>query len=253
MFKPARKKAVKQLSSRYYLVNFELLEPLSRRPRPLQFINIWIPGVDEVPMSIALYNGEESLSVIFKVVGEGTKALRDVSGYFGIKGPLGKGLDFVGLKRALFVAGGTGIAPLPYTVEYASLEGVVVDLVWGVRSSDMLFNIRDLAPRLGEVYYATEDCGTGFCGTATQLALKLVRENPSKWDMVISVGPNSMLRELCREVRELVELRISLESIVKCGLGACGSCTLKPTPKLLCLDGPVFSCSEVIEYLEKAP
>jgi len=57
------------LSEKYYYVEFSLLEDLGTEPRPLQFINIWIPGVDEVPMSISQYTVEK-LYVLFKVVGE---------------------------------------------------------------------------------------------------------------------------------------------------------------------------------------
>ncbi|MEM1612168.1 MAG: dihydroorotate dehydrogenase [Desulfurococcaceae archaeon] len=251
MFRVAEKAGIRRLSSKYYYVEFKLIEPLNADPLPLQFVNVWIPGVDEVPMSIAQYKGgENSISIIFKVVGEGTKALKDVEGFFGIKGPLGKGFDPRHYDKVLFIGGGVGIAPLPYLARYASQYGVVVDAAWGVRGSDMLFNLKEVANDVNEIYYATEDCGTGFCGTATQLAIKLVAENKARWDVVLAVGPGAMLRDLCRLLSSSVNVYVSPEAMVKCGLGACGSCVLKPHPKLLCVDGPVFECVEVIDYLE---
>lgn len=253
MFRVAEKANTRRLSSKYYYTVFRLVEPLDVDPLPLQFVNVWIPGVDEVPMSIAQYDEEKNeISVIFKVVGEGTRALRDLKGFFGIKGPLGKGFDPRSYDKVLFVAGGVGVAPLPYLASYASQHGVVVDAVWGVRSSDMLFNLKEVTNGVNEVYYATEDCSVGFCGTAAQLAVKLVAENKAKWSAVLAVGPSAMLRDLCKLPSNAVNVYVSLEAMVKCGLGACGSCVLKPHPKLLCVDGPVFKCDEVINYLEYA-
>lgn len=252
MFRAAKKIGTRRLSSKYYYVEFELIEPLKRPPLPFQFVNVWIPGVDEVPMSIAQYREEPStLSLIFKVVGKGTKALIEREGFFGIKGPLGNGIDLRGYSKLLFIAGGVGIAPLPYLADYALQCGVLVDVVWGVRSGDMLFSLKELVKQLGEVYYATEDCSVGFCGKATQLATKLVSAKSTKWDLVVAVGPSTMLRDICRSLSAFTEVYVSLEAIVKCGLGACGSCALKPYPKLLCVDGPVFKCAEVTEHLEQ--
>lgn len=251
MFQVARKLIARRLSSKYHYIEFELTEPLNRDPLPFQFVNIWIPRIDEIPMSIAQYRGaQNTLSVIFKVVGDGTKALNEYNGFLGVKGPLGNGLDPCSFDKLLFLAGGVGIAPLPYLSEYASRCGVVVDVVWGVRSGDMLFDLKELAEYIGEVYYATEDCSVGFCGTATQLATKLLSSG-NRWDVVVAAGPIAMLRDLCRLLGSRTNMYVSVEAMVKCGLGACGICILKPYPKLLCVDGPVFKCNEVKEYLER--
>jgi dihydroorotate dehydrogenase electron transfer subunit len=247
---PALKISVEKLSSSYYRALFKLLEPPRIEPKPLQFTNIWIPGLDEVPMSISDYTAEDyTLSIIFKVVGDGTRGLRDRNGFFGVKGFLGNGIDTSGYERILFVAGGSGIAPLPFLSRKCVESGCIVDVVWGVRRGDMLFNIGRYAVGLGEVYYATEDCTIGYCGNASSLVREIVERSGFKWSLVIGVGPSQMLREVCYTFRGLQDSYVSLETMVKCGLGACGSCLLKPLPKLLCLDGPVFKCSEVYHIL----
>jgi dihydroorotate dehydrogenase electron transfer subunit len=251
VFKPAKKTSTRALSEKYYYVELSLLEDLGTEPRPLQFVNIWIPGVDEVPMSISHYE-EKRLYVLFKVVGEGTRSLRDRVGFFGVKGPLGNGLLLSGYRRVLFVAGGAGVAPLPLLARHAEECGVELDAVWGVKKSSELFNVKSLAPSVRAVYYATEDCGVGYCGTAAELAKRILSSSEREYDLVVSVGPKSMLLEICRAAQGLLRVLVSLEALVKCGLGACGSCTLKPLPKLLCVDGPVFECSEVVRHLEWA-
>jgi len=249
VFKPARKTSIRVLSKGYYYVEFTLLEDLGVEPRPLQFVNIWIPGVDEVPMSISQYTGS-SLYVLFKVVGEGTRNLRDQSGFFGVKGPLGNGLVISEYSKVLFIAGGTGIAPLPLLAKHAESSGVELDVVWGVKESSELFNVKSIAPSVRSVYYATEDCLVGYCGKAPDLAERVLEERNWNYDLVVSVGPKNMLLDVCKRVGGQIETLVSLEAIVKCGLGACGSCTLKPLPRLLCVDGPVFRCNEVIKHLE---
>ncbi len=251
MFKPALKTKTEQLSSTLYLAEFKLVEPVHSKPLPLQFTNIWIPGVDEIPMSIADYEEEKQvLRIIFKVVGEGTRSLRDRSGFFGVKGFLGNGFKTRGHDRILFVAGGSGIAPLPLLTRYCTIDNCIVDVVWGVKSSDMLFNIEKVALNPGSVYYATEDCSYGFCGMVPQVLQYIIEKEGVKWSTIIAVGPKPMLKSICSTIDPSIEVYVSLETMVKCGLGACGSCVLKPLPKLLCIHGPVFKCNEVNEFLE---
>jgi len=249
LFRSAKKTRIMILSEKYYYVEFSLLEDLGVEPRPLQFVNIWIPGVDEVPMSISQYT-EEKLYVLFKVVGEGTRGLRDRWGFFGVKGPLGNGISLNNYSRVLFIAGGTGIAPLPLLARHAERNGVELDVIWGVKKSSELFDVKTLAPSVNNVYYASEDCIVGYCGRASDLAERFLREHAWRYDIVICVGPKNMLLDICRKAGSLVDVYVSLEAIVKCGFGACGSCILKPIPKLLCTDGPVFKCNEVYKHLE---
>ncbi|MEM4731834.1 MAG: dihydroorotate dehydrogenase [Desulfurococcaceae archaeon] len=251
MFKPALKTSTEKLSGKYYYATFKLLEPLPRKPQPFQFVNIWIPGVDEVPMSISQFNEDDNtLSILFKVVGEGTRSIRDLQGFFGVKGPLGRGLECELTGEVLFVAGGSGIAPLPFFSKVASSRGVQVDVLWGVRSFDDLFELSTIAKINGDVYIATEDCTVGYCGKVSQVLRRLL--DKKKYDAVIAVGPTQMLRDVCSLRSNRADFWVSLEAMVKCGYGACGSCTLKPTSKLLCTDGPLFRCDDAYEHLRQA-
>lgn len=251
MFKPAVKLSTVKLSRKYYSTSLKLLEPLPRTPKPFQFVNIWIPGVDEVPMSISQFNEDENeLSILFKVVGEGTRCIRDLQGFFGVKGPLGRGLELRPARRILFVAGGSGIAPLPFFAKTAAARGVDVDVLWGVKSLGDLFDINTIMRVSEEVHIATEDCSIGYCGKASQVLPKLLGKK--EYDILIAVGPKPMLKEVCLLRNDSVETWVSLETMVKCGLGACGSCVIKPIGKLLCTDGPLFRCEEVIKHLEQA-
>src|SRR5512137_2457075 len=80
--------------------------------RPGQFVMIWIPGLDEIPMSLS-YIGANEMGVTVKVVGEATDALCSVrrGDRVRIRGPYGRGFDLRG-KSPILVAGGVGAAPL---------------------------------------------------------------------------------------------------------------------------------------------
>ncbi|MEM4718108.1 MAG: dihydroorotate dehydrogenase [Desulfurococcaceae archaeon] len=250
MFKPMIKSSVEALSRKLYRASFRLIEPFSTKPKPLQFVNIWIPGIDEVPMSISNYEKDKyELSIVFKVIGPGTIGIRDKNGYFGLKGPIGKGFIPDRYSRLLYVAGGSGIAPLPLLARYCYDKGISVDVAWGVKHSDELFNVKTIAPWVNEVFYASEDCGIGYCGYVSNLVDKLLARKMT-WDAVLAVGPREMLKKICSSGYKSHDIYVSIETIVKCGLGACGSCVLKPIPFLLCRDGPVFNCDEVVDHLE---
>src|SRR5512136_524490 len=74
---------------------------------PGQFVMVWVPGVDEIPMALS---GEDTISV--QEVGDATKALfrLEKGDLLGIRGPFGNGFSPRG--KVLAVGGGIGAAPL---------------------------------------------------------------------------------------------------------------------------------------------
>ncbi|MEM2217337.1 MAG: hypothetical protein QW731_03010, partial [Thermofilaceae archaeon] len=44
-----------------------------------------------------------------------------------------------------------------------------------------------------------------------------------------------------------IKVQASLERLMKCGIGICGSCALEPQGLLVCRDGPVFNGHELIQ------
>ena len=61
------------------------------KPKPGQFVMIWVPGVDEVPMSISGCDEIGNWSITVKNVGECTNAIHElkVRDNIGVRGPLG--------------------------------------------------------------------------------------------------------------------------------------------------------------------
>jgi ferredoxin-NADP reductase len=114
-----------------------------RNAEPGQFLMVWVPGVDEVPMSVSY--AEDPLGITVKKVGECTSALCALreGQKIGIRGPLGHGYR-IGNEKILFVAGGIGIASLAPAVEKAREPTVVLGFrVWRRSCSSQRTAARD--------------------------------------------------------------------------------------------------------------
>ncbi|MEM0026642.1 MAG: dihydroorotate dehydrogenase [Ignisphaera sp.] len=252
LIKPARVVENESISSSMYLLRIELINH-SVEIEPFNFFNIWIPRVDEIPLSIA-YVSNKSLFFIYRIRGVGTKALSQLKPgeFVGIKGPLGKGFKPSNNRRWLVVAGGVGIAPVPFLLSFAAKTNTKIDVIWGVKKSDEFFDLSDifgLEKGGWRLIKVSEDCQEGLCGTALSV-LNSVSIND--YDVVLAIGSQQMLLSFCRMFEDRDNVYVSLENMVKCGIGVCGSCYVKGSHKLLCVDGPVFKCSEVVEHLESA-
>lgn len=206
------------------------------RPRPGQFLMAWVPGVDEVPMSIS-YSGEEAGFTVL-AVGEATRALLalEPGDRIGVKGPLGNSFRLSG-KRILAVGGGSGTAGIALAAEAALEDGREVACAIGARTAaDLLFEKR-LAKAGADVRVSTDDGSGGRKGFATQLAAEMVSEE--KPDLIIACGPEPMLRAVADlALKNKIKCQCSLERYMKCGIGLCGSCTCGKYT--VCADGPVF-------------
>lgn len=232
-----------KVAEKTFILELELMNPFTTKPKPFQFVMIRVPGVEEFPMSIAEYD-EGFLSVIYKVKGSGTEALSRVTkGFIGVRGPFGAGFTPPEDVDVLFVAGGSGIAPLPYLSRF--LSNGRVKALWGVKTGLEVFDIRSSFGLFNvEVDVASEDCSVGFCGKASDV---FKQTYGAGWGaLVLASGPKGLLREVCSLVKEAF---VNVEAFVKCAVGLCGSCVVKPTSKLLCIDGPVFNCTEVEKHL----
>lgn len=250
--KPAKVLSIDRIARDTYYLRVEPVFGVEK-VEPFNFFMVWVPRIDEIPLSIA-YADDVSYSFIFKIKGLGTQMLSMVlkGQFIGLKGPLGRGFVFDDLSRKiLIISGGIGIAPIPFFIHKARYESL--DIIWGVKEGEELFDLVSLFPSLSGRYrliVATEDCSYGVCGTVLE-ALKSL--NLNAYDSIIAVGPKQMLRKVCDLINgSSTESYIALETIVKCGIGLCGSCYIKSTNKLLCVDGPVFRCNEVVRYFRES-
>ncbi|MBC8224112.1 dihydroorotate dehydrogenase electron transfer subunit [Candidatus Bathyarchaeota archaeon] len=216
---------------------------------PGQYAMIWIPGGEEIPMSLSTINpgGESSLTV--RDVGEATKTLCDMKegDKVGVRGPFGRGYTVSG-DSPLLVAGGTGVASLAPLAEAFVERGVKPTFILGAKTeSDLAFRDR-LENLLGDsVVLATDDGSCGFEGFSSQCAVKLMDEGSP--DIIYTCGPELMMVSVFDEAESRgIPVQASLERYIKCAHGLCGSCAIGPYR--VCLDGPVFDSEKLREVRE---
>ena len=228
-------------------------DKLCGKADPGKFVMVWIPGVDEIPISISGINSDGNTSITVHAVGDASRALnqKQKGETVGIRGPFGKG--FVPSKgNVMVIGGGTGIGPLiPLTEKLVKIADKVT-VMSGVKSQENLL-FMDRVEQIcsegnSETVYTTEDGSYQFAGFITdQAEQKLMNE---KFDMVYTCGPELMMYKMFLLTEHYnVPLQASLERIMRCSIGLCGSCQIGKLR--VCKDGPVLTSEQLRSVKEE--
>ena len=219
--------------------------------KPGQFVHIALPHhVLRRPISVADVNQQDqTFTIIFKVFGDGTKALSHYQARDTLDVILPCGsyypIDDIAIDKALIVGGGVGVPPLYYLAKMLREKGVEVTSILGFQGKEHVF-YEDEFKQLGDTYIATNDGSYGYQGFVTDV----IREMTPSFDYYFSCGPTPMLQAVTN-VMENRKGFISLEERMGCGVGTCYACVVplrsNPDKSLkICKDGPVFAANEVI-------
>ncbi len=236
--------------------------PVSFGAKPGQFVMVWLPGVDEVPMSIAMDDGGET-KITFFDVGDLTKELFTLKegNLVGIRGPFGTHYEWKKGQHLILVAGGYGAAPMYFVAKEALKDGCTIDFVVGARGKEHLLYLEEIQGlKNTTLHVATDDGSMGHKGYNTEVLEKLLESSlraseasreasrlvaplgapHSRKTSVFACGPEMMMKrisDICSE--RSVDCSMSLERYMKCGYGICGNCVVDPLGIRLCTDGPV--------------
>jgi dihydroorotate dehydrogenase electron transfer subunit len=229
---------------------FTLTDKLCSKAKPGQFLMLWLPGIDEIPLSI-LDAGDNLVHVSVKAVGDATRHLHamEAGATVGIRGPFGN--TFTESRgRVLLVGGGTGTAPLLFLAKQLAAKTERLSFVEGAKTKEELLFVHELRGVCAEknLITTTEDGTAGLqCLVTTPLADLLAKE---KFDMIYTCGPEIMVKKIF-ELTEKNKLPIeaSLERLMRCGIGLCGSCMIGKYR--VCRDGPVFNAAQLREMQEE--
>lgn len=225
---------------------FTLKDKLCAKAEPGQFLMLWIPQVDEIPLSILdAVNGTASVAV--KAVGEATQALHRLKNgdIIGVRGPFGNHFT-PNHGKILLAAGGTGTAPLLFLAKRLAPKAKSLTFVTGAKTKSELLFLRELNAACTEqsVTAATEDGSYGLKCLATEPVEKLF--NTTKFDMIYSCGPERMIRKIFELAEQhSIPVEASLERLMRCSIGLCGSCVIGKYR--VCRDGPVFNSVQLRE------
>ncbi|MFW9770556.1 MAG: dihydroorotate dehydrogenase electron transfer subunit [Candidatus Heimdallarchaeota archaeon] len=229
-------------------------------PQPGQFVMIWVPGVDEVPMSLSGSDENGNLAITVKNVGECSSAIHNLKkgDFIGVRGPLGNSFQLPKERSTIsfLIGGGFGIAPLKYLASELSKKKFKTIIIEGAKIGEEIIFIDDfntLDNDYSEIFYCTDDGSYGLEGMASETFKNLIKKR-LKSDLanlkVYTCGPELMLFEIFQICEKYnIELEASLERIMRCGCGLCGLCAIDPLGLLVCKDGPIFN-SKILREMD---
>jgi len=212
-------------------------DPILASVLPGQFAMVWIPGVNELPMSVMISESDEKSGFTVRKRGESSTALYNlqVGQQIGVRGPYGNSFDIKDGK-ILLIGGGTGLVPLIRLIKFSKTTNKITLLMGSQTKEEVFFedikNIFDV-----DIIPVTEDGSYGEKGYVTDVLEKLLDENT--YDAIYTCGPELMMYKVVKLANEKgIFVQASLERMMKCGVGICGSCCVNED--LVCRDGTVF-------------
>ncbi len=211
--------------------------------RPGQFINIKLEGKFlRRPISVCDFD-DETVTIIYKVVGGGTELMSNAKGGFlDVLTGLGNGFDTeTSGDRPLLIGGGVGVPPMYNLCKKLISQGKSVTVIMGFVSENDVF-YKDEFEKLGaKVYVTTNDGSAGIKGFVTDAMKRL-----DGYTYFYTCGPEPMLKGVYNETK--ISGQLSFEARMGCGFGACMGCSCKTKygNKRICKDGPVLLKEEII-------
>jgi sulfhydrogenase subunit gamma (sulfur reductase) len=259
---------IQPLGTGIKLFKFQFDDPAAAREfsyKPGQFAFVSAFGVGEAPFGITSVTGvDDTVDFAVAKVGTVTRALHEMGAgeRVGLRGPMGNWfpLDTIKGKNVIFLGGGIGGAPLRPVItsilhdrdRYGEMT-----ILWAARNPNLLvftseYDTWRQAPRTQ--LHLTVDEGnngwTGNVGLITQL-LQQVKPSPDNASVIIC-GPPIMIHFAILELQKMGfssdQIITTLEAKMKCGIGKCGRCNVGE--KYVCLHGPVFTYTEIKDFLE---
>ena len=220
--------------------------------KPGQFTMVWIPGVNELPMSVMTSPDFPEAGFTVRKRGESSTALYNlkIGDKIGVRGPYGNSFATENIRvltdaKVLLIGGGTGLVPLMRYLDFLvnpAINGASVTLLMGSKTKDEVFFEEKAKELIGlntklTVIPVTEDGSYGEKGYVTDVLEKLLQENT--YDAIYTCGPELMMYKVVKLANKKgIFVQASLERMMKCGVGICGSCCVNED--LVCRDGTVF-------------
>lgn len=209
---------------------------------PGQFINIAIEGKFlRRPISVCDYD-ENTITIIYKVVGEGTSSMKSFKAgkVLDVLTGLGNGYDISKSKKPLLIGGGVGVPPMYNLAKALINAGQKPVVVLGFNTKSEIFYEEEFKALGCDTYVTTADGSYGIKGFVTDAITSL------DYDYFYTCGPLPMFKAVYNATE--TSGQFSFEERMGCGFGACMGCSCKTKygNKRICKDGPVLVKEEII-------
>lgn len=231
-----------RVGEKLFLLKIETDEKISAKPGQFVLIKTSTSWSKDplLRRPFAVFDLEKkSISILFKVVGRGTHfmAMLRKGERVEFSGPFGNSFPFP-KDKAIFIAGGSGIASLNLLGKEI-YKKKKIKLYYGVKSSKDMVPLSILSFKPSDFLLATEDGSKEKRGVITDFI------KPEDGTYYLA-GPSPMVKEFSKNFK--ADAFASMEERMACGIGVCMGCgilTKDKGYKRVCVDGPVFSLSEI--------
>jgi len=238
----------KRLCEDHYLIGIDMGSDVSS---PGQFVNIRLTHQTDplLRRPFSIHNHEKNtIEVVFRVVGKGTKILRNLNKgtEIDVLAPLGKGFSIITNGRALLIGGGVGNAPLYYLAKKLKEQNTHVSYIYGARSKNYVYLKKRYTSVSDLFILSTDDGSEGRRGLVPDITNDIIHRN--NFDYIYICGPSIMMEKTLDLLNDiLIPIEISVENYFGCGIGLCYGCAVEGINgmKRACIDGPVFNSREI--------
>ena len=207
-----------------------------------QFVNIQLSGKFlRRPISVCDYD-EQTLTIIYKVVGKGTAQMQTMvpGEQLDILTGLGNGYDLsCAGDYPLLIGGGVGVPPMYNLAKKLVAIGKKVSVILGFNTQSEIFYEEEFKALGCDVTVTTVDGSYGVKGFVTNAL-------PETYTHFYTCGPEPMLRAVFKATTTSGQM--SFEERMGCGFGACMGCSCKTITgyKRICKEGPVMRKEELL-------
>ena len=209
---------------------------------PGQFVNIKLDGFF-LRRPISVCNSKDNiLTIIYKVVGQGTEVMADMKrgDKLDILTGLGNGYDIdKSGEKPLLIGGGAGVPPMYMLAIELLKQGKSPVVVLGFNKESEVFYEAEFRALGIETVITTADGSYGIKGFVTDAIRDM------DYTYFFTCGPEMMLKAVYDNTKTSGQM--SFEARMGCGFGACMGCTCETLygNKRICKDGPVLEKEEV--------
>ena len=210
---------------------------------PGQFVNLTVEGL-YLRRPISIFDWDDTtITIIYKVVGEGTeKMAKWEAGYkCDVLTGLGNGFDMSKSgDEPVLIGGGVGIPPMFGLAKRLIAQGKKVNVILGFNKESEIFCKEDFEAIGAETFVTTVDGSVGIKGFVTDAL------GDMSYTYFYTCGPMPMFKAI--ENTAVGSGQYSFEERMGCGFGACMGCSCKTKygNKRICKDGPVLEREEII-------
>ncbi len=210
---------------------------------PGQFVNIKLEGLYlRRPISVCDL-GENTLTIIYKVVGKGTQQMScmEPGEQLDLLTGLGNGYDLsLSGEKPVLLGGGVGVPPMYLLAKELLKHGEKVSVILGFNTKSEIFYEQDIRNLGCDVTGTTVDGSYGTKGFVTTVLEKM------DYTYFYTCGPEPMLKAVYKVSKTSGQM--SFEKRMGCGFGACMGCSCKTITgyKRICKEGPVMQKEEIL-------